>query len=211
MPSASWVRPAAESSRSFSAPPSPTLKAVVAQVPSGVIWPGGTGSAAAWTREGMDLPYMPWVPGAFPKYTSDPNGGAKIEHDRPVFQKILDEASPDATAAATIHAEAINGPVLLLSGDDDQLWPSCVLAAIARDRLDASGHSAMHGDESYCYPAGGHAIPVPATPTGALAVVVHPVSHAKLALGGTPEGAAHAARDAFERKRAFLARALGGP
>ena len=38
---------------------------------------------------------------------------------------------------ATIPVEKIQGPVLLVSGSDDQVWPSSALADIAMRRLEA--------------------------------------------------------------------------
>ena len=41
---------------------------------------------------------------------------------RPAFESSLDDAS--AAAAAAIPVEKIAGPLMLISGTDDQVWPS---------------------------------------------------------------------------------------
>jgi dienelactone hydrolase len=53
----------------------------------------------------------------------------------PMFLKCLEDRA--AVEAAAIAVERIRGPVLLISGEDDRLWPSPVLAEIAAARLAA--------------------------------------------------------------------------
>ena len=121
----------------------------------------------------------------------------------------LDAATPAQIDASTFRVEASGGSILMIAGADDQLWPSCRLSKIAMDRLVANGHAAKMNDDMQCYPEAGHAIGVPGVPTTGSTAVKHPISEEWLALGGTPSGIAHAARDAFERKKAFFARTLG--
>lgn len=64
---------------------------------------------------------------------------------------------------AAIPVERINGPVLLISGEDDLLWPSALLSDIAMDRLVARGHA--HPHEHLRYPDAGHFILPPLAPT----------------------------------------------
>jgi hypothetical protein len=95
----------------------------------------------------------------------------------------------------------------MLASGDDQIWPSCRLSTIAMDRLTRLGHKDAFGDDLVCYPDAGHIVGVPGMPTTDLGVV--PLAdHTWLAVGGTAAGTARAARDSFERKRAFLAKAL---
>lgn len=63
-----------------------------------------------------------------------------------------------------IPVERINGPVLLISGDADALWPSSRLSQVAWDRLQRTGHP--WPDQFLRYPGAGHAIPVPYMPVG---------------------------------------------
>src|SRR5262249_39833839 len=114
-------------------------------------------------------------------------------------------AHPDMAARAEIPVERTHGPILLLGGADDGVWPSCQLAGIAKTRLERLGHA--YPDALECYPDTGHAIGVPGAPTTDL-VIDHPIFHVLLALGGTPAGTAHAQRAGTERMLHFLDSAL---
>jgi dienelactone hydrolase len=188
----------------------PQVKAVVAQVPSGVVWPGWDpdqvgSNTGSWTLGGKDLPYVQ-PSGTQPVFTSD-GEGHEIEHDTPMFTGALDAASPHELDAATTHVERARGPVLLLASADDQIWPSCRLAGIAMDRLRKTGHAGTFADDLQCYPDAGHITGTPGLPTTGLTVLASD-AHDWIAIGGTPAGIARAARDGFEKKRAFLAAAL---
>lgn len=102
-----------------------------------------------------------------------------------------------------------NGPILMLAGQDDQLWPSCDLAKIAMDRLVASGNDRWFADASICYSDAGHgSTSIPGVPTSLSTAVVHSLTGELLALGGTHQGIAKAQRDSFVKISAFLATAL---
>ena len=103
-------------------------------VPSGVVHASiGVVGEPAWTYRGEPVPYL------FP-----PDAAARHEQvlgQEPValtpwYLGNLEDR--EAVARATIPVERINGPVLLLSGEDDQMWPSPVLAGIAAERLAAA-------------------------------------------------------------------------
>lgn len=181
----------------------PVVQGVIAEVPSGLVWGSATeASGAAWTLEGAPLPYVP-ASDAQPTATVDDDGVAHWRM-RAVFLADIEAADADALAAATIPAEEIAGPVLLLSGDDDQLWPSCVLADIAAARR------ARSDDVVLCHPEAGHAsVGVPGWSTvdsteGYLADL-----DGFLVLGGTAQGNGRALRANDTAVRAFLQRVLG--
>jgi dienelactone hydrolase len=187
----------------------PDVKAVVASVPSGVVWPGWNPKhpereASSWTLGGEELRYV--SESGDPSFSTDAEGH-RVEHDTPIYLGALDAASPAELDAATTRVEKVQGPVLLVASADDQLWPSCRLAGIAMDRLTRLGHAAAFDDDLVCYPAAGHITGLPGMPTTDLAVITV-TGGLRLAIGGTPAGAARAAREGFERKRAFLANAL---
>lgn len=184
------------------------VRATIATVPSGVVWGGLTVEpTAAWTKDGAPLPFVPSSPDAQADVVVDADGAAHVSLT-PVFHQDLDDAPADALAAATIPVEQAGGPILLVAGADDALWPSCRLAQIAMDRLVAAGHTDAHGDALLCLDGAGHAIGVPGWST------VGPYEHwrddmdAYLMLGGTPAGTGRAQRIADDALRAFLARAL---
>jgi dienelactone hydrolase len=88
---------------------------------------------------------------------------------------------------AAIPVERIAGPVLLISGEADTLWPSSLLSQVALDRLVAQGHD--FSDAHYSYPEAGHLIQAPYVPTG-LDLEQY---------GGTAAGLAAANADAWPR------------
>lgn len=103
----------------------------------------------------------------------------------------------DETIAAAIPVERIQGPVLLVSGEDDQLWPSKDLADMVFQRLVQHAHP--YPFEHLSYRGAGHAaFGVPDVPTyGSSATPL-------FVLGGTPAGNARARADSWPRMLAFL-------
>ena len=132
---------------------------------SGLVWEGPNADQTAWsgtstwTLDGEPVPYVDgehWYDG--------PDGAGEEEID-----------------AASIPVEDIDGPVVLVSGGDDGLWPSAQLQGIAADRLDE------HGRQNYehlVYEDAGHFIAPPYTPVVGL-----------IEYGGTYAGAAEASHD----------------
>ena len=158
----------------------PVFRAVVSWVGSGLVSGGvvsmGVAPVAGWTREGRDLPFAGFVPGAV-----DMN--ARPVTLTPGFFAGLDDA--EAVAAAEIPVERINGPVLLVSGTDDAVWPSTTLSEFAVRRLRAYGHP--HAVEHLVYEGAGHIIgpPIPGL-TFNITHAVHPIIGLDFAFGGTP-------------------------
>lgn len=116
----------------------PELGAVVSYVGSGLVAPSPDGSQPAWTFRGKPLPRIP--------YTFD-----------------LSEITPAQKKRAEIPVARINGPVLLISADDDSVWPSTQLSRIAMERLRRFDHP--YQDEFVHYPGAGHGIQPPYLPT----------------------------------------------
>ena len=173
------------------------LAAVVAEVPSGVAWSDGTG-ASSWSANGAGVPYIPdrGAPTTLP---------GNVLSYRAMFVQSLAAASPAERTAATFAVENAP-PILMIAGDDDQLFASCVLAQVALDRLHAAGRD----DELDCYPDAGHWMGVPGSPTFGMDKTYHPILMQELAIGGTPAGIAHAQRASTDREIAFLREHLGG-
>ncbi|HEX4516579.1 MAG TPA: acyl-CoA thioesterase/bile acid-CoA:amino acid N-acyltransferase family protein [Polyangiaceae bacterium] len=186
------------------------VTAVVAQLPSGLVWPGDNGTLAtvgAWTLAGKELPYVAaWGNGT----TVHEPDGINAFSETPAFHASIAASSQADLDAATTHVENTNGPILMIAGAADDLWPSCDLATYAMDRLSTSGHATKYGDTLVCYPDAGHNIDAftVGTPTTTAMHTSTPVDGAFLALGGTPEGIAHATRDADNKLRLFLAKNL---
>jgi len=102
-----------------------------------------------------------------------------------------------AVQQATIPAERINGPVLLISAEDDQLWPSSVLAQMVMERLRRHRHP--FPDQHLTYKLAGHLIGKAYLPAGSTLV-----AGGRLETGGTPEGNSRAQDDSWPRVLKFL-------
>jgi len=184
------------------------VAAAVAMVPSGVVWGGLTKDRAddliAWTRDGQAVRPLRASPGQ-PPAPSYRDGAIVLT---PSFEARLAAASPDELAAAEIPVERCDGPVLLLSAEDDALWPSVALAEIAvrRGRDRGTAHPIRH----LRYPDAGHVFTRPAGfPVPASAE--HPITGELIAYGGSPTGNAHASTGSWTEILAFLRASLPAP
>ena len=117
----------------------------------------------------------------------------------PWFESVINNR--DALRDTEIPVEKINGPILLISGQDDKIWPSAQLSEIAVQRLNANNFS--HNVKHLTYPNAGHLIGPPFRPTTTLEAV-HPVNGILMKLGGTASGNAHACVDSWQKLLAFL-------
>lgn len=167
----------------------PKVGAVVSYVGSGYGYPGlaltGT-PGSAWTHAGRDVPYLDAAFDAWgfllPALVGGPVAGLGGSWPGIVA------ADPAARAATEIPVERIDGPVLLLSGTDDRLWPSPQLSDVALRRLESAGHDHPHRHVSY--PGAGHFfIAAP----GAPAFVDATGPYGSAAGGGSPQANAAAA------------------
>jgi dienelactone hydrolase len=122
----------------------------------------------------------------------------------PVQMRLAFEAAmrdAEALERAAIPVEAIDGPLLMLSGDDDQNWPCVALSEVAVERRRQSGLPVEH----VVYQGAGHGlIPPPYGPTTDL--VMAPF---QLLVGGTPALNAAAREDVWRRALSFLAAHAG--
>ncbi len=178
------------------------VNAVVARSPSHVRWEGATArqfpGGPAWIFRGQPLPYIhthiPLWFGA--QYIWGYVAGKPIRQT-PLFVHNL-EVFGD-TVSAEIPVGNIHGPVLLLSGRDDQIWPSSLMATRLIERLRRHGHAYV--DEHLSYDKTGHWIPYVYLPTAGER------QRMRLIIGGTPEGTALAQADSWPKVLDFLRKA----
>jgi dienelactone hydrolase len=128
--------------------------AVTSIVGSGLVWEGWDESAgylgdSTWSLDGEGVPYVPVLE------DEDYESGAAQ------YTSSLEAASAETRETATIPVENIDGPVLLVSGGDDGIWPSARLQGIAADRLEAKGHDSF---DHLVYEGAGHAFLQPYFP-----------------------------------------------
>jgi dienelactone hydrolase len=166
----------------------PALKTVVAYVPSHVVWQGIGGAGSSWTYQGQPVPYVPY------KGMPSTRGANQPLSLMPFYLGSLD--NKESVSKATIPVEKINGPVLVISGKDDQLWPSSIMADMVVARLKEHRHPFKF--EHLAYESAGHSIRTIYGPT------TRSMGNAQMSLGGQPAANARAQADSWPRALAFL-------
>jgi dienelactone hydrolase len=177
----------------------PTIRAVVGFAASGVIYQGigpYPGSPRArWTYHGVPLPFVPFKKDLTYHLQSRWNHlTGQPPRATPLYLASLHDA--DLVAQASIPVEKIQGPVLLISGSDDQVWPSSLLSDRVMQRLKRCGHP--YADQHLCYEGAGHALHLPYLPTIGRTT----------ALGGSLSRDAAASIDAWSHLLTFLEQTL---
>jgi dienelactone hydrolase len=145
------------------------------------------GMKSSWSLNGTGVPF---VTGAF---TWDMVGMVTGRRVALAPSYLAGLKSKQAQTAA-IEVEKIQGPILLISGGDDQMWPSSDMGRAIMDRLKANGHT--FNDQHLEYPEAGHSIFLPALPGG--------TSEGSMVFGGTREANAQASNDSWEKVLLFL-------
>lgn len=164
----------------------PQIDAVVAGMPSSVVWQGmsweGEVKGSTWTEGGEPLPFVP--------YASD----MPFTNLGELYANSLTRL--DAHEDAIIPVETIGGPVLLVCGEKDSLWPACPMARQVAQRADK-----VEGAPDVtilAYEDAGHAVyGPPATDPSGLSF-----------LGGSDAGNNAARADGWPKVIAFLKQAL---
>ena len=163
----------------------PQIRAVVAYVPASVrigACCGNTHVPYAWTWQGRPLSYV-----------------------LPRFMR-----NPAAMMNAAIAVEHTRGPIMLISGEDDGVWPSEMMASEVVSRLKQSHfpYAVVH----LKYAHAGHRAGRPEIVPTWHGRVVNPTSGREENLGGSVEGDAQSSLDAIPKVLEFLRQSLqGGP
>jgi dienelactone hydrolase len=173
------------------------IRAVAAYAPSSVAWSCICASAdhSSWSVEGTDVPNVP--PGRDPSIAT-----VAGQPMRPVVHyryRMRDTAVADR---ARIPVERINGPVMLVAGEADALWPSAEMARALDGHLSAT--RGRTGDTLLVYAGAGHRIGKAYVPAGTTRM-----AGGRLETGGSARANAAAQADAWPRVLRFLERALG--
>lgn len=172
----------------------PQIKAAVGLVPSSVVWMGismGPGPQdSSWSYAGKPLDFVPADAAAGMAL------GAQFAKRQPVSLEPMYSASlanADAAAKAIIPVEKINGPVLLVSGDGDAMWPSSRMSDMIMQRLQSMHHP--YPDKHLHFKDAGHTAFFPYSPT--FGITAEKLSWGGFNFGGTDTGDAHAAEIAW--------------
>lgn len=194
----------------------PAPRRMVLVSPSAVSWQalgagGEVPDTASWTVRGEPVPWLPVASGVLMRQIvrNAWTVGRDTDHRRPsllrlrpAYERSLADAGladgrpPGATATppgAVLDASAVPGPLLLVAGADDALWPADSMA-----RMLAAGRAGAPADDLVIYPGAGHLMRLGLLPTDA------PWTNG-IAFGGTREGLAAAQADLTGRVARFLA------
>jgi dienelactone hydrolase len=176
------------------------VRAVIAVAPSAVVWPGfGKGLSSSWTYNSHPLPFVPT-----PTQWFKTKSFLRMLASRPItFRHIYDAAleNREAVELAAIPVERIGGPVLLISGSDDQVWPSARMSRMIMERLAARNFAYAY--EHLCCESAGHTFRCPYTPA-TVSRSKHPSMPLEVLLGGIPIGHARGQLEAWRRTLQFL-------
>jgi dienelactone hydrolase len=186
----------------------PIFTSVVAYVPSGYVW-GAVSRAESddpnafpsWTYGGQPVPYVDRIRND----AVAPNGNGVVDLT-PAFLRAIE--NEERASAGAIEVEKINGPILMVSGRADALWPSATFAGLIAERLNAHGFT--HEVRNFSYEGAGHTIGPrfgPATVTQGF----HPVRKVTIGYGGVPANIAAARFDSWPRVLAFLDQYVKAP
>jgi acetyl esterase/lipase len=135
----------------------PEIQRVVAYMPSSVIWEGIQQMPgllrSSWGYHGKPLPFV-----------SNSMQGNYYPNMVQVIQQFQSAAPPmrDELIQTVIPVEKIRGPLLLISGANDRVWPSAAMADLIMVRLQQHQHP--FANQHICLQRAGHAVGVPFLP-----------------------------------------------
>ena len=164
------------------------VRAAVAAVPSQVAWQGfdwnfAPVTTSSWSEGGKPVAFLRL---------------ANVQWNGDIYGAALADAPKHPDAA--IPVERIAGPVLVLCGEADRLWPSCPMARAIKKRRDDEGAGLR--TTLLAYPDAGHfGVGPPFAPD-------EDVPSAISKFGGSENGNLMARADGWPRTIAFLKRSL---
>lgn len=156
------------------------IDGVIANVPSSVVFQGISYSfsipKSSWSYKGRSVPFVPYAKFDF----------TKIKNNNYLEMYNLSLQKNKAVKKASIKVENINGPLLLLSGEEDIMWPATKMCNDIIDRL--KDKDFKYSYEHYSYKSAGHTFYFGNT----------------LSYGGTSQGNHEARQDSTYRVFNFL-------
>jgi dienelactone hydrolase len=183
----------------------PAIKAVVAGSPSGLVQAGIDGnnySRSAWTHH--DRPLQQVVVKFTPLLSLKLVWQSIRAHSFPMRDMFLTTLKDRKhLEEAAIPVENTQGPILLISGDYDQMWPSTLFSTLVMQRL--AEHHHPYRDQHLHYPGAGHFV---CFPYGYPFLPPFVKRVQGLAVGGTVEDTAASVTDSWPKILAFFKQSL---
>lgn len=184
------------------------MRAVIAYVPSGIVWAGmSDGNKSAWTYKGQPISFIKrpsdeeMLKAAKQGLIPDHKGTFEDpEENTSNFLYLMKKFSQDIEAA-TIPVEKITCPILLISSEDDKMWPSTLFSNLVMERLDKKKSTIVR--KHLQFPDAGHGVQNPYGPTPGRPYY-HQVAGAWMTVGGTAQGNSSADKLAWEGVLSFL-------
>ena len=176
----------------------PQIRSVVACCPSSIVWNGLRGNrltdSPAWRSSDREIPFASLTSARLADLRSRTIQASPVTLT-PLFEAAL---NGPILEEAIIPVEQINGPILLISGDDDRMWPSARMGDQIVERLAARRHRFPVVHRRYA--KAGHLMRTPGVPTTVL--------HNTFEYGGEPSAQAAANRAAWDETIAFFRASL---
>ena len=119
---------------------------------------------------------------------------------KPLAFRRARESAPRPEAA--IAVEHTQGPLLLISGEADGVWPSSSMANSVVNRLQR--HHFAYSVEHLKYPHAGHGAGRPEIVPAWVGPSTHPIAGTEVNAGGSPKGNAESSLDAIPKVLEFL-------
>lgn len=172
------------------------IKATVSVSPSSVVWEGLSEGGrplrkASWGKAGQSLPYLPLKVNVATLFRV--MFGLEFSLVSSYRNSLRNEK---AYEAARIPVEKINGPVLLLTGSADALWPASEMCDQVVNTLARRNHPYSY--EHISYEGAGHAFRTPYLPSNKEQM------RGKMLFGGSPEANVKACIASWEKVLAFF-------
>ncbi|XLS30601.1 acyl-CoA thioester hydrolase/BAAT C-terminal domain-containing protein [Flavobacteriaceae bacterium M23B6Z8] len=181
-----------------------SVRFVISQVPSSVVWFGWADRKSSWTYQNKPYDYA--------EYTDEDSERLELQmmkksvqyRDGPKFLSAFKNTA--MIHKALIPVEDIKCPILFISGKDDQVWPSTMMANMMVERLQEKnfGYEFMHlayENAGHNFAGGGQGCGIPFLP---------PEDYSKggAAKGGTDKGNALAAINSWNQILVFIRRQI---
>ena len=190
------------------------INAIVAYVPSNLVYGGIPNfNKPAWTFKNQPLSFMP-MPTTEELLSAVKEGkvpfhmGTVEDPQEPTLLYLygLNKFSEFIDKSA-IPVENIRSPLLLLTGEDDKLWPSTLYANRIIQRLDQK--RSLIERKHIHFQGAGHYFELPYAPACTTHPYFHPVVKLWCTMGGIPQDNAHASIAAWNEALRFLKQHLG--
>jgi dienelactone hydrolase len=185
----------------------PMIGAVAAYAPSAIAWAAGGRDKQSgepipsWTLGDSPIPFAPLPLRRFMLKSAIPVVGLR----RSVMFRNLFRAglrNRIAVKSAIIPVERIGGPLLLISGGDDHVWPATQMSKMIVERL--RKHDFRHPVEHLNFPRAGHMLRYPHLPTTSRRSWNKHLRNARFSFGGSAEADAEAQSAAWKKTIEFF-------